>query len=61
MPPTRVQKPTANTHISCFRSFPNFDKMINDKTVRYKCEVEIRLDCPFRTVVKIVFLVLKNS
>ncbi|CAG8455382.1 15863_t:CDS:2 [Funneliformis caledonium] len=50
MPPTRTQKSTADTRISHFRSFTNFDKMINDKTVRCKCGVEIRLDRPFRTI-----------
>jgi hypothetical protein len=50
MPPTRPQKLTADSRISRFRSLANFDKMVNDKTVRCKCGVEVRLDRPFRTL-----------
>src|SRR5947209_560231 len=36
--------------IARFRSFKNFDKIIDEKTVRYKCEVTVQLDRPFRTI-----------
>src|SRR4051812_23490099 len=52
MPPTRLsraQNPNADTRISRFRSFTNFDKMIDSKTVRCKCGVVVRLDRPFKT------------
>ena len=50
MPPTRSQNLIADSCISRFRSLSNFDKMIDDKTVRCKCGVEVRLDRPFRTI-----------
>ena len=34
--------------VARFRSFKNFDKIIDDKTVRCKCGVTVRLDRPFR-------------
>ena len=50
MPPTRSQSLVADSRISRFRSLTNFDKMIDNKTVRCKCGVEVRLDRPFRTI-----------
>ncbi|CAI2181449.1 18839_t:CDS:2 [Funneliformis geosporum] len=46
MPPIRKQ--STNIQISQFRSFPKFDKIIDEKTVRCKCGITVRLDCPFR-------------
>ena len=47
MPPT--QQKLKDPRISRFRSLKNFDKMIDEKTVRCKCGVTVRLDRPFRT------------
>ena len=46
---SHVQNTNADTRISRFRYFTNFDKMIDSKTVRCKCGVEVRLDRPFKT------------
>src|SRR5213596_2966083 len=35
--------------VARFRSFKNFDKIIDEKTVQCKCGVTVRLDRPFRT------------
>ncbi|GES85515.1 hypothetical protein GLOIN_2v1785707 [Rhizophagus clarus] len=47
MPPTRQK--LNDPRIARFRSLKNFDKIIDEKTVRCKCGVIIRLDRPFRT------------
>ena len=48
MPPTH--KKLNDSRIANFRSFKNFDKIIDEKTVQCKCEVTVRLDCPYRTM-----------
>ncbi|CAG8737615.1 10932_t:CDS:1 [Funneliformis mosseae] len=45
---SRTQNINSDTRISRFRSFTNFDKMIDSKTVRCKCGVEVRLDRSFK-------------
>ncbi|PKY29346.1 hypothetical protein RhiirB3_445940 [Rhizophagus irregularis] len=44
MPPT-YQK-LNDSHIANFRSFKNFDKIIDEKTVQCKCGNTVRLDHP---------------
>src|ERR1700733_15296747 len=46
MPPT-YQKPN-DFRIANFRSFKNFDKIIDEKTVKCKCGTTVRLDRPYR-------------
>ena len=43
MPPTRPQNLTADSCISHFKSFTNFDKMIDNKTVQCKFSVNVEL------------------
>ncbi|CAG8737582.1 2339_t:CDS:1 [Funneliformis mosseae] len=46
--PSHTQNTNSDTCISHFRSFTNFDKMIDSKTVQCKCGVEVQLDRPFK-------------
>src|SRR5689334_1654341 len=48
MPQTHQK--SRDSRIARFRSLKNFDKIIDDKTVRCKCGVIVRLDRPFRTI-----------
>ncbi|PKY28443.1 hypothetical protein RhiirB3_391046 [Rhizophagus irregularis] len=47
MPPTHQK--LNDSRVANFRSFKNFDKIIDEKTVRCKCRNTVRLDHPFRT------------
>lgn len=47
MPPTH--KKLNDSRIVNFQSFKNFDKIIDEKTVRCKCGSTVRLDRPYRT------------
>ncbi|RIA83063.1 hypothetical protein C1645_834387 [Glomus cerebriforme] len=47
MPP--IYQKLNDSRIARFQSIKNFDKIIDEKTVRCKCGVAVRLDRPFRT------------